>query len=137
VIEPFRARPFPVLKDLIVDRAAFDKIIQAGEYISVNTGGIPDANAKPIPRANAELSMDATACISGGACVAACKNASAIFYVSANRSLNDCQRGSQKRRSAVRLRWPKLTGWDSETEQTPAPAKTNVQKRFPSATSPG
>ncbi|MCO5258418.1 MAG: succinate dehydrogenase/fumarate reductase iron-sulfur subunit [Lentimicrobium sp.] len=83
VIEPWRARPFPVLKDLIVDRSAFDKIIQAGGYISVNTGGIPDANAIPIPRANAELSMDAAACIGCGACVAACKNASAMLFVSA------------------------------------------------------
>jgi succinate dehydrogenase / fumarate reductase iron-sulfur subunit len=83
VIEPWRARPFPVLKDLIVDRTAFDKIIQAGGYISVNTGGIPDANAIPIPRASAELSMDAAACIGCGACVAACKNASAMLFVSA------------------------------------------------------
>ncbi|PKO95271.1 MAG: succinate dehydrogenase, partial [Bacteroidetes bacterium HGW-Bacteroidetes-9] len=74
---------FPVLKDLIVDRTAFDKIIQAGGYISVNTGGIPDANAIPIPKINADLSMDAAACIGCGACVAACKNASAMLFVSA------------------------------------------------------
>ncbi|MFH1118852.1 MAG: succinate dehydrogenase/fumarate reductase iron-sulfur subunit [Bacteroidota bacterium] len=83
VIEPWRARPFPVLKDLIVDRTAFDKIIQAGGYISVNTGGIPDANAIPIPKVNADLSMDAAACIGCGACVAACKNASAMLFVAA------------------------------------------------------
>ncbi|MBK6967417.1 MAG: succinate dehydrogenase/fumarate reductase iron-sulfur subunit [Bacteroidales bacterium] len=83
VIEPWRARPFPVLKDLIVDRSAFDKIIQAGGYISVNTGGIPDANAIPIPKVKADLSMDAAACIGCGACVAACKNASAMLFVSA------------------------------------------------------
>ncbi len=83
VIEPWRARPFPVLKDLIVDRTAFDKIIQAGGYISVNTGGIPDANAIPVPKVNADLSMDAAACIGCGACVAACKNASAMLFVSA------------------------------------------------------
>lgn len=83
VIEPWRARPFPVLKDLIVDRSAFDKIIQAGGYISVNTGGVPDANAIPIPKADADLSMDAAACIGCGACVAACKNASAMLFVSA------------------------------------------------------
>jgi succinate dehydrogenase / fumarate reductase iron-sulfur subunit len=83
VIEPWRARPFPVLKDLIVDRTAFDKIIQAGGYISVNTGGIPDANAIPIPKVDADLSMDAAACIGCGACVAACKNASAMLFVSA------------------------------------------------------
>lgn len=83
VIEPWRARPFPVLKDLIVDRTAFDRIIQAGGYISVNTGGVPDANAIPIPKVNADLSMDAAACIGCGACVAACKNASAMLFVSA------------------------------------------------------
>ncbi|MDY0101813.1 MAG: succinate dehydrogenase/fumarate reductase iron-sulfur subunit [Lentimicrobium sp.] len=83
VIEPWRAKPFPVLKDLIVDRTSFDKIIQAGGYISVNTGGIPDANAVPISKVKADLSMDAAACIGCGACVAACKNASAMLFVSA------------------------------------------------------
>ena len=83
VIEPWRARPFPVIKDLIVDRSAFDKIIQAGGYISVNTGGVPDANSLPIPRDDAETAMDAAACIGCGACVAACKNASAMLFVGA------------------------------------------------------
>ncbi len=83
VIEPWRAKPFPVIKDLIVDRFAFDKIIQAGGFVSVNTGGIPDANAIPIPKEKADLSMDAAACIGCGACVAACKNASAMLFVSA------------------------------------------------------
>jgi succinate dehydrogenase / fumarate reductase iron-sulfur subunit len=83
VIEPWRAKSFPVIKDLIVDRSAFDKIIQAGGYVSVNTGGVPDANAIPIPKDKAELSMDAAACIGCGACVAACKNASAMLFVSA------------------------------------------------------
>jgi succinate dehydrogenase / fumarate reductase iron-sulfur subunit len=83
VIEPWRARPFPVIKDLMVDRTAFDEIIQAGGFVSVRTGGIPDANAIPIPRRNVELAMDAAACIGCGACVAACKNASAMLFVSA------------------------------------------------------
>jgi succinate dehydrogenase / fumarate reductase iron-sulfur subunit len=83
VIEPWRAKPFPVIKDLIVDRSAFDEIIQAGGYISVNTGGVPDANTIPIPKADADLAMDAAACIGCGACVAACKNASAMLFVSA------------------------------------------------------
>lgn len=83
VIEPWRARPFPVIKDLMVDRSAFDEIIQAGGFVSVRTGGIPDANTIPIPRRNAELAMDAAACIGCGACVAACKNASAMLFVSA------------------------------------------------------
>ena len=83
VIEPWRARPFPVIKDLMVDRTAFDKIIQNGGYISVNTGGAAEANSILIPKEYAELSMDAAACIGCGACVAACKNASAMLFVSA------------------------------------------------------
>lgn len=82
-IEPWRARAFPVLKDLIVDRSAFDRVIQSGGYVSVNTGGAPDGNAIPIPKTEAELAMDAAACIGCGACVAACKNASAMLFVAA------------------------------------------------------
>ena len=82
-IEPWRAKAFPVIKDLIVDRSAFDRIIQAGGFVSVNTGGTPDANALPVPKTAAEESMDAAACIGCGACVAACKNASAMLFVSA------------------------------------------------------
>jgi succinate dehydrogenase / fumarate reductase iron-sulfur subunit len=81
-IEPWRARPFPVIKDLVVDRSAFDRIVQAGGYISVGTGGTPDGNAIPIPKSDADLSMDAAACIGCGACVAACKNASAMLFAS-------------------------------------------------------
>ena len=83
IIEPWRARPFPVIKDLIVDRTAFDKIIIEGGYISVNTGNAPDANSIPIPQEDAELSFDAATCIGCGACVAACKNASAMLFVAA------------------------------------------------------
>ncbi len=83
VIEPWRARPFPVIKDLIVDRSAFDEIIRAGGFISTTTGGVPDANAIPIKKVNADLAMDAAACIGCGACVAACKNASAMLFVAA------------------------------------------------------
>jgi succinate dehydrogenase / fumarate reductase iron-sulfur subunit len=82
-IEPWRARPFPVIKDLVVDRSAFDRVIQAGGYISANTGGSPDGNAIPIPKPDADLAMDAAACIGCGACVAACKNASAMLFVAA------------------------------------------------------
>ncbi|MFA7420991.1 MAG: succinate dehydrogenase/fumarate reductase iron-sulfur subunit [Melioribacteraceae bacterium] len=82
-IEPFRAKAFPIIKDLIVDRTALDKIQQAGGFISVNTGSVPDGNAIPIPKENSGLSMDAAACIGCGACVAACKNASAMLFVSA------------------------------------------------------
>jgi succinate dehydrogenase / fumarate reductase iron-sulfur subunit len=83
VIEPWRARGFPVIKDLVVDRSAFDRIIAAGGYISMNVGGAPDANAIPIPKAIAEEAMDAAACIGCGACVAACPNASASLFVAA------------------------------------------------------
>jgi succinate dehydrogenase / fumarate reductase iron-sulfur subunit len=82
-IEPFRAKPFPVIKDLMVDRSAFDKIIQAGGYTSASTGGVPDANSIPVKKQNADLAMDAAACIGCGACVASCKNASAMLFVSA------------------------------------------------------
>jgi len=83
VVEPFRARAFKVIKDLIVDRGALDKIIQAGGFISVNTGGTPDANAIPIAQETVEQAMDAAACIGCGACVATCPNASAMLFVSA------------------------------------------------------
>jgi len=82
-IEPFRAKAFPIVKDLVVDRSALDRVMQAGGFISVNTGGAPDANAIPVPKNNSEESMDAAACIGCGACVAACKNASAMLFVSA------------------------------------------------------
>ena len=83
VVEPFRARAFKVIKDLIVDGGALDKIIQAGGFISVNTGGTPDANAIPIAQETVEQAMDAAACIGCGACVATCPNASAMLFVSA------------------------------------------------------
>lgn len=82
-VEPFRARGFPVLKDLVVDRSAFDRIISKGGYVSMNTGSAPDANALPIAKDSAEKAMDAAACIGCGACVAACPNASASLFVSA------------------------------------------------------
>jgi succinate dehydrogenase / fumarate reductase iron-sulfur subunit len=82
-IEPWRAKPFPVIRDLRVDRSAFDRIIQSGGFISASTGGAPDANAIPIPKPDADTAMDAAQCIGCGACVAACKNASAMLFVSA------------------------------------------------------
>ena len=85
-IEPWRAQAFPLVKDLAVDRSAFDRIIQAGGYVSISTGGTPDGNALPIPKSAQELSMDAAACIGCGACVAACKNASAMLFVAAKYS---------------------------------------------------
>src|ERR1700722_18786249 len=82
-IEPWRARAFPLVKDLVVDRSALDRIIQAGGFVSVNTGGAQDGNCLPVPKPNAESAMDAAACIGCGACVAACKNASAMLFTAA------------------------------------------------------
>jgi succinate dehydrogenase / fumarate reductase iron-sulfur subunit len=82
-VEPFRAAAFPVIKDLIVDRSAFDRIIAAGGYVSVGTGAAPDANEIPVPKDDAEAAFEAAACIGCGACVAACKNASASLFVGA------------------------------------------------------
>ena len=82
-IEPWRARAFPIIKDLITDRSSFDRVIQAGGYVSVSTSGIPDANAIPITKSIADKAMDAATCIGCGACVAACKNSSAMLFVGA------------------------------------------------------
>lgn len=82
-IEPYRARAFPILKDLVVDRSALDKVVQSGGFVSVNTGQAPDANAILVSKENADLAMDAASCIGCGACVAACKNASAMLFTGA------------------------------------------------------
>ena len=82
-VEPWRSNAFPVIKDLMVDRRAYDKIIQAGGFVSVNTGGVPDANSIPIPKKDADEAMDAASCIGCGACAAACKNGSAMLFVAA------------------------------------------------------
>ena len=101
-IEPWRARAFSVVKDLITDRSAFDRIIEAGGFISVNTGGAPEANSLPVPKTEAELSMDAAACIGCGACVAACKNASAMLFVAAKVShLNLLPQGKAEKERRV------------------------------------
>jgi succinate dehydrogenase / fumarate reductase iron-sulfur subunit len=82
-VEPWRALAFPVVKDLVVDRSAFDRIIAAGGFVSINCGGAPDGNAIPIPKDVSDVAMDSAACIGCGACVAACKNASAHLFMSA------------------------------------------------------
>ena len=102
-VEPWRARAFPLVKDLIVDRSALDRIIQAGGFVSVNTGGAPDGNALPVPKPDAEQAMDAAACIGCGACVAACKNASAMLFTAAKVShLALLPQGKPERRARVR-----------------------------------
>jgi succinate dehydrogenase / fumarate reductase iron-sulfur subunit len=105
VIEPWRAKAFPVVKDLIVNRSAFDRIIAAGGYVSVNAGGAPDANAIPIPKDVQERAMDSAQCIACGACVAQCKNASAALFVSAKIShLSRLPQGQVERdRRALRM----------------------------------
>ncbi|RMF22567.1 MAG: succinate dehydrogenase/fumarate reductase iron-sulfur subunit [Deltaproteobacteria bacterium] len=82
-VEPWRARAFPIVKDLVVDRSAFDRIMAAGGYVSVNAGSAPDANSLPVPKHDAEAAFEAAACIGCGACVAACKNASAVLFLGA------------------------------------------------------
>lgn len=106
-VEPWRARAFPVIRDLIVDRSAFDRIIQAGGFVSVRTGGTPDANSVPIAKEVSDKAMDAAQCIGCGACVAACKNGSAMLFVAAKVShLNLLPQGKpEKTRRAERMVW--------------------------------
>jgi succinate dehydrogenase / fumarate reductase, iron-sulfur subunit len=112
VIEPFRAQAFPVIKDLMVDRGAFDRIISAGGFITVPTGCAPDGNAVPVPKGNADLAMDAAACIGCAACVAACPNASAMLFISAKISqLALLPQGQPERYTRVR---DMLTQMDAE-----------------------
>jgi len=102
-IEPWRAKAFPIIKDLVVDRSAFDRIIEAGGYVSVSTGGVPDGNTIPIAKPTVETSMDAAACIGCGACVAACPNASAMLFVAAKVShLELLPQGKIEREQRVR-----------------------------------
>ena len=104
-VEPWRARAFPVVRDLITNRSAFDRIIQAGGFVSVSTGGTPDGNAIPVPKTIADRAMDAAACIGCGACVAVCKNASAMLFVAAKAShLNLLPQGkAEKDRRALNM----------------------------------
>lgn len=102
-IEPWRASAFPVLRDLVVDRSAFDRIIQSGGYVSVNTGGTPDGNAIPVPKVDQERAMDAAECISCGACAAACPNASAMLFVAAKAGhLGNLPQGKTEQADRVR-----------------------------------
>ncbi len=102
-VEPWRAAAFPVVKDLVCDRTAFDRIIQSGGFVSVNTGGAPDGNSLPIPKVDADRAMDAAECIGCGACVAACPNASAMLFLSAKVShLAQTPQGNAERKERVR-----------------------------------
>ena len=102
VVEPFRADAFPVVKDLIVDRSAFDRIVMTGGYISINAGSAPEANAAPVPKDAADAAMDSAACIGSGACVAACPNAAAALFTSARvRYLSLLPQGQPERTTRV------------------------------------
>jgi succinate dehydrogenase / fumarate reductase iron-sulfur subunit len=131
VVEPWRATAFPVVKDLVVDRSAFDRIIAAGGFVSVNTGTAQDGNSIPIPKTDADIAFAAAACIGCGACVAACKNASAMLFVSAKvNQLAHLPQGQVERKERVRkwlLKWMKK---DLVIVQTQVLAKQNVRKEF-------
>ena len=119
-IEPFRARAFPVIRDLTVDRGAFDRVIQAGGFISVRTGSAPEANSVPVPKQDADMAFAAAACIGCGACVAACKNASAMLFVSAKVGhLNLLPQGQPEaaRRSLAMVRAMDAEGFGNCTNQ--------------------
>ena len=122
-VEPWRSRAFPVIKDLMVDRGAYDKIMQAGGFVSVNTGGVPDANAIPIPKPVADEAMDAASCIGCGACAAACKNGSAMLFVAA------------KARLARKRWWLRWTNSDLVTVPTPVLVPLSARSRLASLTS--
>ena len=136
VVEPWRARAFPVIKDLVVDRGAFDRIIQSGGYISVNTGSAPEANAVPVAKVDAEASLDAAACIGCGACVAACKNASAMLFTSAK--LTHLGRLPQGSRSGAGAPAPWCAPWTprgSATARTRRNARRSAPRASPSTPS--
>ena len=117
-IEPWRARAFPIVRDLVTNRSAFDRVIQAGGFISVNTGGTPDGNAVPVPKIDSDKAMDAAACIGCGACVAVCKNASAMLFVAAKVShLNLLPQGwaEKERRVLAMVRQMDAEGFGSCT----------------------
>lgn len=102
-IEPWRAAAFPVVRDLVVDRSAFDRVIQSGGFVSVNTGGTPDGNALPVPKVDADRAMDSSACIGCGACAAACPNASAMLFVAAKVGhLGSLPQGQPERHARVK-----------------------------------
>ncbi|MEM6278750.1 MAG: succinate dehydrogenase/fumarate reductase iron-sulfur subunit [Verrucomicrobiota bacterium] len=119
-VEPFRAKAFPIVKDLMVDRSAFDRIIAAGGYIDVRTGSAPDANSVPIPKHDADASFDSAACIGCGACVASCKNASAMLFVGAKANhLNRLPQGSPEKdkRTLAMVRQMDAEGFGNCTNQ--------------------
>ena len=138
VLEPWRAKAFPVLKDLVVDRSAFDRIIQAGGFISARIGSAPDANAVPIAKDAAEPAMDFAECIGCGACVAACPNGAAMLFVGAKIAhLGLLPQGQPERAAAGRRRWSsRWNGRRSAPAPTSAPARRPARRRSRSRPSP-
>lgn len=129
VIEPWRSAAFPVIKDLVVDRSAYDKILQAGGFISVRTNAVQDANNIPIPKADADVAMDAAACIGCGACAATCKNGSAMLFVAARvSSLAKLPQGRVRVPAAPRRWWPRWTNWASVTVPIRELARPSVRR---------
>ena len=126
VIEPWRSAAFPVIKDLVVDRSAYDKILQAGGFISVRTNAVQDANNIPIPKADADVAMDAAACIGCGACAATCKNGFSSPPV-CRRSRN-CRRDVSRVPAAPRRWWPRWTNWASVTVPIRELARPSVRR---------
>ena len=136
-IEPWRAKGFPVIRDLVVDRSAFDRVVQAGAYISVNTGAAPDANAIPVPKDDAEMAFDAAACIGCGACVAACKNASAMLFVGAKiSSTSTCRRVRSSATAAPGISSRRWTPRASATAPTRTSARPCAPRRSRCGSSP-
>ena len=136
-IEPWRAKAFPVIRDLVVDRSAFDRIMQAGGYISVNTGGAVDGNVLLIGKDQAETAMDAASCIACGACVAACKNASAMLFVAAKVShLASLPQGQPERTKRAKAMVTAMDRKASGPAAINTSAKQSVPNRSASASSP-
>ena len=138
VLEPWRAKAFPLIKDLVVDRSAFDRIIQAGGYTSINVGGAPDGNTILIPGNVVEQAMDSAACIGCGACVAACKNASAVLFTSAKVSHLALLPQGQVERSGGPSQWSTgTTPKDLAAVRTRANARPSARRGSRSPTSRG
>ena len=136
-IEPWRAKAFPVVKDLIVDRSAFDRIQQAGGYVSVNTGSRPDAQRHPDQQGDADAAIDAAACIGCGACVAACPNASAMLFTAAKvASSRCCPRASPSGPARARHGASRWTPRASATAPTTTSVRPPARRASPSPTSP-
>jgi len=138
-VEPWRAAPFPILKDLIVDRKSFDKIMQAGGFVSIRTGAAQDANATPIAKETADLAMDAASCIGCGACVAACKNASAMLFTAAKASqLNLLPQGQpekDRRVLAMSRRWTRPASAAAPTSTSARPSARRASATISSPSS--